>query len=298
MLADIEVQDDLEDLLSPINNEDYEVEDDDDDEDPVEQAIAKHTKKAVELVSNGEKVLDLSDILGNNYNNVKDLTQVGNAPFFFCSLGIVYSLAGYGKSWQTAQIIGSNIDDDTLAFYIDDDGANGRKFMNHCHKHNVNFISADRVDIGAKKKMKNLERALTIIEKLSEANKMKKVFILDSLSSLGEGQRINNPEDISPVLYGINNFAEDLGVAIIIIDHATPIRDENRDTVGFKLEGSDSGKIRATTSVCRYDPYDVNAPQDGGYFTVDRTRDSEKFKKGDKFYVGKPKSALKILKAK
>ncbi len=73
--------------------------------------------------------------------------------------------------------------------------------------------------------------------------------------------------------------------SIILVDHTTTKLDEEGKVSGFKLEGNAGAKKRTTTSTLRYEPKDAESPQNGGTFTVERSRDSDAFSVGDVFKV-------------
>ena len=231
----------------------------------------------------------LTKVLGNGYGDIEPLTQVGKAPIFFDSLALIYAPDGYGKSWQSASLLGTMSNDSTWVIYLDADGSNGKKFAQHCRSKGVEYVSVANVDSNEKTGLKKIKSIISNISKQSDKNM---VFIVDSLTSLNDGGRINNAEDISPILYDINEFAQQTGHAIVVIDHATRRYGDDGTVRGFKLEGNEGGKKRPTSSVLRYEPTNVDKPQLGGTFTVERSRDADKFKLGDEFLIKGAKGVI------
>ncbi len=246
----------------------------------------------------------LKDVLSIGYSTTQELYRVKDAPFFYGALNIVYGIDGQGKSWQTAKLIGG-AGSDVLKIYLDADGSNGRKFVKWCNQNDVEYVGMDHNLLGDKEwdKYSMLQKVSETIKHICKnevSNKKQVIFVLDSLTAMGEGQEINNAEKIAPLLYSINKLCKEFGCAIILIDHATIIRDKGQ-FVSFKLEGSEGGKRRATASVCRFEAMDYMNPQKGGTFTVDRSRDVECFKVGSTFTVLNEvdiKEAVKWVKEK
>ncbi len=235
----------------------------------------------------------LSEMFPTGYGKVTDLERVGNTNFLYGGLNIVYGLEGSGKSWQ---IVASDFGDNEV-IYLDTDGSNGTLFAKHCEDHDVHYIDSSTImdlnkafiDNYNEQRDKNFVHGqLTTFQKVfillvslvdnyryknhkSYMNKKlsKPVFIMDSFSSMSEGAKINNSEDISNMLYPFNHVAERLGICLILIDHAT--RNSERDH-GFKLEGNEGGKKRTTVTVNKYLPTYPNEPELGGSFLCERAR--------------------------
>lgn len=235
-------------------------------------------------------------VLGKNYGKAAELKPIGNAPFFFGSLGLIYGVEGSGKSWQTAQLIGeSSGEDDVLKFYFDADGSNGVKFKQHCEFYGMTYINFNGVKEyksvkGVKHSVDNsvvgvMEIAKQIVMRASKEKK-RVVIVIDSLTSLAEGTNINNAETISPIMYELDGVAQSFQCSVILIDHSTAkLSDDMKKVIGFKLEGNAGAKRRATTSTVRYEPLKPTKPQAGGIFTVERSRDSSSVPVGKKFEI-------------
>ncbi len=224
----------------------------------------------------------LTGILPDGYNDAIDLEAVDGTHFLFGGLSMVYGVDGSGKSWQTVALL-SKVRD---VYYLDTDGSNGRLFKEHCDTHSVEYIN-NRTVMAVDKKSVVL-KTFTLVKQICDAYKEagdigRPVFVVDSLSSIGEGQEINNAEKIAPLLYKINNLAEDYSCSIILIDHST----ENSDLEdGFKLEGNAGAKRRATVSISKYIPIDKKRPNIGGLFKCERIRaNSSGIKIGDTIRV-------------
>lgn len=202
--------------------------------------------------------------LVTDVNTVIDLTPVNGTHFLYGGLNLVYGVDGSGKSWQTAQLITNS----TVAnVYIDTDGANGKQFVTHCNKAGVGYIGCDAVDSFVGNSV--LSKIINLLEHIGSNSTDPLVVIVDSLTSILEGTRINNAEDISPVMYKLNQVASKHNIALVIIDHAT----ENSEYPdGFKLEGNVGAKRRATVTTARYVPMDKAKPAKGGTFICERAR--------------------------
>jgi len=217
----------------------------------------------------------LKSILPEGYNQVKDLIGIGETNFLCGGLNIFYGMDGSGKSWQIVKALGCENNNVRNTVYLDTDGSNGLKFVKHCNKYGIEYISSDAIhnypdgeDIFFK--VLFLIRAITTSYK-SQNKPYPPVFVIDSLSSIGEGREINNSEKISPLLYEINGIAEKHNICIILIDHATELWHKG-ELVGFKLEGNASAKRRTTVTVNRYEPIDETQPHLGGTIICERAR--------------------------
>jgi hypothetical protein len=207
--------------------------------------------------------------LPDGYNNVSDLKIVEGTNFLYGGLNLVYGVDGTGKSWQIAKCFTSE------AVYIDTDGSNGSAFKEHCEQHQVHYINNDTVEtmeISGTQNPTIIMKVLGLIELIKTNNTEQSIFIVDSLSSINEGGNINNSEDISPIMYTMNNFAEKFNIAIILIDHATEGKDYQD---GFKLEGNAGAKRRSTVTVNRYLPHSKPYPELGGTFVCERARGNQ-----------------------
>ncbi len=229
----------------------------------------------------------LSEMFPTGYGKVTDLERVGNTNFLYGGLNLVYGLEGSGKSWQiVASDFGSN-----EVLYLDTDGANGSMFVEHCENHNVHYVDSNTImnlnkafiDNYNEQRDKNYKHdKLTTFQKVFmllvslvdrykavHGESVKPIFIIDSFSSMSEGAKINNSEDISYLLYQFSRVAEELNICLILIDHAT--RNSERDHK-FKLEGNEGGKKRTTVTVNKYLQNDPNKPELGGSFLCERAR--------------------------
>ena len=236
----------------------------------------------------------LSGILPTGYDEVSDLIRIGETNFLYGGLNLVYGLDGTGKSWQTTVAL----EDIPDTIYLDLDGSNGKQFVKHCKKYNMHYVKQDVIEHGTAGK-KLVDKVFKIIRRIIEHNRetnkeFRPVFVIDSLTSIGEGQEINNAEKIGPLLYAINNHASKLDYGLILIDHATELRDMG-EVRGFKLEGNAGGKRRATVTVSRYEASNVTKPALGGVFICERARgNSSGLIKGVKHLVNKANTALAI----
>jgi len=241
----------------------------------------------------------LSGVLPSGWNSVTDLERVGETNYLYGGLNIVYGIDGTGKSYQVAASFG--LED---VIYLDTDGSNGNVFVQHCLEHNVHYIKHDTIQ-AIQDKGSLLLKSIKLIEKVIVHNRVRDkefrpVFVLDSLTSLADGQEINNAEKISPLLYELNNHASTYNYCLVLIDHATEQYDKGHK-VGFKLEGNASAKRRTSVTVNRYEPTDTRNPQFGGVFLCERARgNKDGLSKGDEFLVSKMNSskAIEWIKAR
>jgi hypothetical protein len=205
----------------------------------------------------------LKDLKGlpTGYNKVSDLKLVEGTNFLYGGLNLIYGIDGSGKSWQLAMSFASE------AVYIDTDGSNGSEFLDHCTSNEVHYINSDTVETFKSKT--TIGKILGLIEAIVKENPEQLIFVVDSLSSINEGGNINNSEDISPIMYAMNNFAEKHSISLILVDHAT----ENRELPdGFKLEGNAGAKRRSTVTVNKYISHNKAYPALGGSFICERAR--------------------------
>ena len=219
----------------------------------------------------------LSGILPAGYDEVTDLDRIGQTNFLYGGLNLLYGLDGTGKSWQTPVAL-KDVED---VIYLDCDGSNGSLFVKHCKDNNVHYVKQEIIESlpdkdGNAVNNTLLQQVFRVINKIVSINRkdnkeFRPVFIVDSLTSIGEGQEINNAEKIAPLLYELNNDASSKNYGLILIDHATEIK-ENGYTKGFKLEGNAGGKRRTTVTVNRYEPLYSAEPALGGTFTCERAR--------------------------
>lgn len=230
---------------------------------------------------------EISQILCKGFDDLKNLENISNTPFFYGGLNIVYGKAGSGKSWQLAKLI-SKTNDEAIIVYLDSDGSNGGKFVNHCKSNNIIYASIGKELIKDIEwnSLSNLKKVIVAMNKIHSRINCRIIFIIDSLSSILEGADINNSQNISPILYKLNNKAEELDCSIVIVDHSTNKTDlRDGKIVDFKIEGNESAKLRATCSVCKYIPFDYNSPDIGGKFIVERSRDQDLVKKSSEYNV-------------
>jgi len=279
----------LEEFSDEDIEEDFGIEDDWETEPP---------KKIANIISEQNRKI-LVNVFGDGFDEVEPLEQVGKTPFFYGSLGIAYGVEGSGKSWQLAKLLGTKTEDSVLVVYLDTDGANGKKFSEHCKNNKTSYVDFNKLkgiplsngkmlsqsSMRKKSRLKLVELFISAIARRLKKTKKKLVVVVDSLSSIGEGQAINQAQDISPVLYKLDLLGQDTGASIIVIDHTTVKLDDNGDMTSFKLEGNAGAKRRTTTSTVRYEPKHTDSPQDGGVFTVERSRDTDCFAIGDEYKV-------------
>ena len=218
----------------------------------------------------------LNNILPNGYNKVKDLERVGETNFLYGGLNILYGMDGSGKSWQVVSSLGDiDLKEIENIVYLDTDGSNGSLFVEHCYKHGLHYINNDTIHSHHDGLDLINKVMFMIVSIVKNGNKkyenFKPVFVIDSLTSIGEGRKINNAEDISPLLYKINNIAEKHNICIILIDHATELY-SNGEYKGFKLEGNSSAKRRTTVTINRYEPLETSDPKLGGIIVCERAR--------------------------
>jgi len=215
---------------------------------------------------------------------------VPNTPFQYGAVNIVYGLSSTGKSWQLAALLGkANVE----CAYIDVDGNNGKDLDDHCAKFDIprydleDPILSEYIKKDLKCTSKSLlDIAATLMTHLATNPATEIVFVLDSLTALGEGQEINNAEKIAPLIYKIGALAKKLNCSIILVDHATPIRDPHTgQALTFKLEGNAEGKKRAVNCLCRYEALNINKPEMGGTFVVEKARGNHGIKIGAKYVI-------------
>jgi len=220
----------------------------------------------------------LEQTLPANYGATTDLKRIGETPFLHGGLNIVYGRESSGKSYQLAQVL-KGIDH---VIYLDSDGSNGTQFREHCTANGVGYVNIPNLPSRAGTTI--LDVVNDIIRKVAikvDAEGGRAVFVIDSLTSTIDGAGINNAESISPILYGLNHLAEQTNSSIILIDHATDIKNAKGTVVDFKMEGNAGAKARTTVTTVKYEPLKSTEPQKGGTFTVVRARgNKDKLVKG------------------
>jgi len=235
----------------------------------------------------------LSGILPTGYDEVIDLERIGETNFLYGGLNLLYGLEGSGKSWQTVIAL-KDIQD---VVYLDCDGSNGKLFVDHCTENNLHYVKQSVVEQVKAKDM--VHKVLSLILQILNANRknqvdFRPVFIIDSLTSIGEGQEINNAEKIGPLMYLLNNHSANNNYGMILIDHATELRDRGM-VLGFKLEGNQGAKKRASVTTNRYVASNTNEPQNGGVFICERARgNADELTKGTEHKLNTANKAIAL----
>jgi len=214
----------------------------------------------------------LSEALPSGYNSAEYFTQLGDTPFAANALNLVFAPQGAGKSYATVNMCGLNPEMERIA-YLDFD-ENSASFRDHCNSQNVEYVNMSYIgkpNLKAKKDSKwpieLPERLLTVILALRAGD----TVIIDSLSSMVPEMDSMNT-NVSKYMYSLASIAKKYKLCIVVIDHATIIRDKLGKEVDFKIEGSQSGKLKATAAACRYDAAKQLDKKAGGTFTVVRSR--------------------------
>ena len=229
--------------------------------------------------------IDLSRYGLQDASKTAELEPLGSAPIFKGGLALIYAPSGYGKSWSTASLLGQRSPDHKHLF-IDSDGSNGMEFVRHCEANGVSYINLDRaIELKLKKApggltLETIDWCIDIIEETADEVDC---FIIDSFGSVNGGGEINNAEKVAPILYRLNAIADKRECAIVLIDHATKGR--SNKSSDYKIEGNESGKRKACSSVLKYVPNDTTRADLGGVFIVEKSRDYSAFKTGDRFVI-------------
>lgn len=221
----------------------------------------------------------LINSLGEDYDRVKNLDRVTDTNFIYGGLNLVYGLTGVGKSYQLVTALSKASLSVPTAYFETDIGSCVR-FTDHCASNDVMYVS--RVALlkyreGNYKTSTLLDATLnliaTTIEDLRAYDRdCRPIFVFDSISSMCEGQDINNYENTYTLFHKLNKHASTLNYCLIIIDNAVRLYNANGEEHGFKLEGKAELKKQATITTSRYTPISYRKPEKGGYFTLEKTK--------------------------
>lgn len=196
------------------------------------------------------------------------------------ALNLLYGPAGYGKSYTSVEMAAKS---GVPVLFVDLD-SNNSQFAAHCKKHGVEYLSilnpqgiprAVRDEDGRMTFIKRHEAGYTskamcaddlqVIETLCELNQGK-IIIIDSFSDIYDGDEQNGPIAVQNFMRYLGRLAIRTNNTLLVLEHATYIRDKSGKKTGFKIEGNESGKIKKTACVLRIDENRV--------VTVERSRSS------------------------
>jgi len=240
-----------------------------------------------------EEFLNNSEYIAEYYFNdptsmVVDLEILNGTPFCFGAVNIVYGVQNYGKTYQTLELVSRAFANEKSireinAFYLSNDGSMSKNLVSYCRNRAITPMDLDSIS----NQTETEASATDIITKVSTASRnsgRKTVFIIDSLSSFLGDIDINSSQQVGNAISILNSCAKINDCCLIVIDHATVIRDKNI-VIGCKIEGNESGKLKYTATASVYEPFDVSNPSFGGTFTVTRSRVQDSVKNGTEFVV-------------
>ena len=231
----------------------------------------------------------LQNKLSKEYFVAKDYKRIGKLPYATNSLSLVHAPQGYGKSYAVASQLGQELEAEVVV-YLDFD-YNSRILQQHCYKRNIEYVN---MTAGEDDSYVELYNVLKIIPKGA-------VVIVDSLASVFPANvDINNSASVATHMYKLSGMAVTSDLSIILIDHSTKQRDIKTGKTGFKIEGSESGKLKAVAMALSYSPKEIKNPEKGGIFTVEKSR-LEGIRTGDSFSLGVQKTledAKKFIKGR
>ncbi len=248
----------------------------------------------------------LSGKLAKGYDHAENFYKRGLTPFATNAVSIVHAPQGSGKSYAVAKLCGHEADMTNVA-YLDFD-QNSRTFANFCLSNGVEYVNMDNVPSqalrgkGSIKANKQSNEAFPWptelpMELKSVCMVLSKddTVIIDSLSSMVPDIDAMSTQ-VSKVFYSLASVAKYYKITIIVIDHSTEIRNKDGKVVDFKIEGSKSGKLKATASAIRYEADDKTKLENGGTFTVERSR-IEELRIGDTLSIHRTKTIDDALEA-
>lgn len=201
-----------------------------------------------------------------------DNSRIGDAPLLDNGLNLLYAPQAYGKSYTAIAIAGES---GLPSLFIDLE-SNGKMFVNHCRKNGVAYVYA-----GSAKNI--IVTVQNLVKKIKEKYD-KVLIIIDSYSDLFPEDEGRMAKDAQKQLGDMHRyFMRDVELPILILDHATEIRNQNGETNGFKIEGNKSGKYKKTVSVLRLEQIGGNI-ENGTFVTVERSRNQEDLSVGHTQY--------------
>ncbi len=192
-----------------------------------------------------------------------DNSRVGNAPVLDNGLNLLYAPQSYGKSYTSVKIA---VESNLPSVFVDLE-SNGKSFVDYCKKHNVAYVYAG-----------NAENILDTIKNLVQAlnTSYGKIFIIiDSYSDLfpdDEGKMAQAAQKKLGELHKF--FMREAKMPVLLLDHATELRNGEGLVHGFKVEGNKSGKYKKTVAVLCLDQIDGDI-KNGTYLTVKRSRNQD-----------------------
>jgi len=229
--------------------------------------------------------IDLSRYGLEGADKAAELKLIGKAPIFKGAVNLLYAPPGYGKTWNTASMLGQ-LAPEHKHVLIDSDGSNGIEFVDFCKRYGTTYINLhraieiiDKKSWGANGVKSDLERVIDIIERMADEVDL---FIIDSFGSVNGSGEINNAEKVAPTLYRLNHLAEKYDIGILLIDHAT-MESRAKKMDAFKIEGNASGKKKACACVIKFLP--MGEADKGGEFIIEKSRN---------FNLLKPGQAVKV----
>lgn len=201
----------------------------------------------------------LTGILPIGFSDTKDFIPMDNTPFAYNALNLVFAPPTYGKSYATCNAL----IDTKNTVYLDFD-FNSTSFKHHCEACNIEYANMGNVWTD----LDNIKKVEKIFETLPENT----VIVIDSLASiLPNGLNVNDSTDMSNFLRDLNTIMLEASATIILIDHATKRFDSGK-IIGFKVEGSETGKYKQCSVVVDYNPTNIKKPEMGGTMTVFKSR--------------------------
>jgi hypothetical protein len=231
---------------------------------------------------------NVTKLFGDATCLVGDLKVVSNTPFCYGAVNLIYGVQNHGKTYQTLELLSKAVYHSgeymsTDMYYLSNDGSMSRSFLGYCRDRMVSPIDYDSI-------VQNLDtdiRVTVAITQMATQSRMRdkrSIIVIDSLSSFIDDVDINSSQAVGAAIKVLNDCAKANDCCLVVIDHATEIRDKGV-VIGSKIEGNASGKQKYTATSCSYMPLDTMRPENGGTFTVQRSRVQDDVPKGKQFII-------------
>lgn len=162
--------------------------------------------------------------LEEDHTKVKCIEKLEGTDFIYGGLNLIKGFTEVDKAYQLVKLLGESSENVDIT-YLDADEAKDENFVKHCDSNCVFYATRMTASLYCKENTATwLDAILDMIETFIEDTKKdepdcKLVLVLDSMSSIGEGQEIKNDENVSPLLYKLSHHAQELDYCLILIDH-------------------------------------------------------------------------------
>ena len=166
----------------------------------------------------------LTSNLEEDHTKVKCIEKLEGTDFIYGGLNLIKGFTEVDKAYQLVKLLGESSENVDIT-YLDADIAKDENFVKHCDSNYTFYATRMTASLYCKDNTaKWLDAILDMVETFIEDTKedepdCKLVFVLDSMSSISEGQEIKNDEDVSTLLCRLSHHAQEFDYCLILIDN-------------------------------------------------------------------------------